>query len=168
MTEINVGLIQWFINFFERKTAGCAIKSETMSNKELTEELRKPIIRKFEERKVRSSFIDNIWGADLADMQLISKNNKEFRFFSCTIDIYNIYAWVIPLKHKPNQLWVDIGSKFYNRSMKSWIEKNNIATYSTHNERKSVVAERFIRTLKYKIHRFMTSISKNIYINNFR
>ena len=59
----------------------------------------KPIIRKIEERKVHSSFIDNICGADLADMQLVSKPNKGFRFLS-VIDIYNKYAWVIPLKDK--------------------------------------------------------------------
>ena len=58
---------------------------------------------------------------------------------------------------KPNKIWVDKGSEFYNRSMKTWLEKNEIEMYSTHNEGKSVVAERFIRTLK------MTSISKNVY-----
>ena len=50
-------------------------------------------------------------------------------------------------------MWVDKGSDFYNRSMKSWLEKNNIEMYSTHNEGKSVVAERFIRTLKSKIYK---------------
>ena len=50
-------------------------------------------------------------------------------------------------------MWVDKGSDFYNRSMKSWLEKNNIEMYSTHNEGKSVVAERFIRTLKTKIYK---------------
>ena len=52
-----------------------------MSNKELAEELHKPTIRKFEKRKIHSSFIDNIWGANLTDMQLLSKFNKVFRFF---------------------------------------------------------------------------------------
>ena len=64
------------------------------------EELHKPIIRKFNERKVHSLFIDNIWGADLSDMQLISKFNKGFRFLLCVIDIYSKYVWVIPLKDK--------------------------------------------------------------------
>ena len=91
------------------------------------------------------------------------------------------YAWVIPSKDKkgititkafqkildesnckPNKIWVDKGSKIYNRSMKSWLEKN-IEMYSTHNEGKSVVAERFIRTLKNKICKYMTSISKSMY-----
>ena len=59
-------------------------------------------------------------------------------------------------------IWID---KFYNRSMKSWLEKNNIEMYSAHNEGKSVVAERFIRTLKNKIYKYTTSFSKNVYIN---
>ena len=67
--------------------------------KELAEEWHKPIIRKSNKRKVHSPFIDNIWGTDLADMQLISKFNKGFRFLLCVnvIDIYSKYAWVILL-----------------------------------------------------------------------
>ena len=56
-------------------------------------------------------------------------------------------------KRKPNKIWVDKGSKFYNRSMKSWLEKNYIEMYSRHNEGKSVVAERFITILKIKIYK---------------
>ena len=117
-------------------------------------------------------------------MQLISKFNKGFRFLLCVIDIYSKYAWVVPLKdkkgvnivnvfqsilnksnRKANRIWVDKGSEFYNRSMKSWLEKNDIEMYSAHNEGKSVVAERFIRTIKNKIYKHMTSISKNVYID---
>ena len=95
------------------------------------------------------------------------------------IDIYSKYAWVVPLKdkkgvsivnafqsilkksnRKPNKIWVDKGCEFYNRSMKSWLEM-----YSTHNEEKSVVTEKFIRTIKNKIYKHMTSILKNVYIN---
>ena len=96
-------------------------------------------------------------------MELISKFNKGIHFLLCVIDIYSKYAWVIPLKdrkgitiayafqkilkesnHKPNKISVDKGSKFHNRSMKSWLEKNAIEMYSTHNKGKSVIAERFI------------------------
>ena len=87
-------------NFFDKKTSGSGIKNENIPKKELSEELRKPIIRKFNKRKVHSPFIDNIWGADLADMELISKFNKGFRFLLCVIDIYSKYAWVILLKDK--------------------------------------------------------------------
>ena len=69
-------------------------------NQQLAEELHKPIIKKFKKRKVYSSFKDNIWGADLADMQLISKFDKEFRFLLYAIDIFSKYAWVVPLKDK--------------------------------------------------------------------
>ena len=69
-------------------------------NKESADELHNPIIRKFKKRTVHSTFIDNIWGVDLADVQLISKFNKGFRFLLCVIDIYSKYASVIPLIDK--------------------------------------------------------------------
>ena len=177
--------------FFEKKTKGSvvtlgnnsAIKS-IPQNEQLAEELHKPIIRKFKKREVYLACKDNIWAADLSDIQLISKFNKGFRFLLCVIDIYSKYAWVVPLKdkkgvrivnafqsilkksnRKPNKIWVDKGSEFYNRSMKSWLENNDIEMYSTHNEGKSVAAERFIRTIKNKVYKYMTSISKNVYID---
>ena len=67
-------------------------------NEQLANELHKPIIRKLEKRKVYSTFKDNIWGVDLADMQLLSKYNKGIRFLLCVIDIFSKYAWVVPLK----------------------------------------------------------------------
>ena len=114
-------------------------------------------------------------GADVADMQLISEFSKGFRFLLSVIDIYTKYAWVIPLEgkkvlqlliRKPSKIWVNKCSEFYNRSLKSWLEKKNaIEMYSTHNERKYVVAERFIRTLKNKTYKYMASITKNVYID---
>ena len=76
MMDINVDLLQWFINFFEKTTSGSGIKNENMSDQQLAEELYKPIIRNFGKRKVHSPFIGKIWGADLADMQLVSKFYK--------------------------------------------------------------------------------------------
>ena len=117
-------------------------------------------------------------------MQLISKFNKGFRFLLCVIDVFSRYAWVVTLKdkkgasivnafqkilkesdRKPNKIWVDKGSEFYNNSFKEWLKDNDIDMYSIHNEEKSVVAERFFRTLKTKIYKYMTSISKNVYID---
>ena len=66
---------------------------------------------------------------------------------------------------KPNKVWVDKGSKCFNRSMKSWLEKSDIEMYSTHNEGKYAAAERSFRTLKNKINKYMSSISKNVYID---
>ena len=79
---------------------GVAVKNEIMQNKQLAEELGKPIIRKFEKREVSLSFIDNIWGANLAGMQFISKFNQGICFLLSIINIYSNYDWVIPLKHK--------------------------------------------------------------------
>ena len=89
MIDINVDLLQWSITFFDKKSSGSGIKNENMSDQQLSEELHKQIIRKFEKRKVHSTFIDNIQGANLADIQLISKFNKDFTFSLCIIDIYN-------------------------------------------------------------------------------
>ena len=66
---------------------------------------------------------------------------------------------------RPNKIWVDKVSEFYNNSFKEWLGDDGIEMYSTNNEGKSVVAERFMRTLKNKIHKYMTSISKNVYID---
>ena len=66
---------------------------------------------------------------------------------------------------QPNKMWVNKGSEFYNRSMKPWLEKNDMEMHSTHNQGKYVVAERFIRTLKNKISQHRTLISKNVYID---
>ena len=117
-------------------------------------------------------------------MQLISKFNKGFRFLFCVIDIFSKYAWVVPLKvkkglsivyafqeisgmsgRKPNKIWVDIGSEFYNNSFKKRLKDTNIEMYLIHSEGKSVVAETFITTLKTKIYKYMTSVSKNVYID---
>ena len=68
-------------------------------------------------------------------------------------------------KRKPNKIWVDQVSEFYNTHLKKWLKGNNIEMYSTHNEGKSVVAGRFIGTLKNKISKHMTAISKNVYCN---
>ena len=66
---------------------------------------------------------------------------------------------------KPNKIWVDKVGEFYNNSFKKWLQDNDIAMYLTHNEGKSVVAEKFIRTLKNKIYKCMTSIPKNVYVD---
>ena len=82
-------------NFFDKKSAGSGVSNnEIKQNLQLAKELHKPIIRKFKKRKVYSGFKDNMWGADLADMQLISKFNKGFRFFLCVIDIFSKYTCV--------------------------------------------------------------------------
>ena len=142
------------------------------------------VLENFKKRKVFSSFKDNIWGVDLADMQLISKYNKGIRYLSCAIDLFSKYAFAVSLKNKkgttivndfqrildnserkPNKTWIDQGSEFYNTRFKKWLRDNNIEMSSTYNEGKSVVAERFIRTLKNKIYKHMAVTSKNVYFD---
>ena len=117
-------------------------------------------------------------------MQLVSKFNKGFRFLLCVIDIFSKYSWVVPLQDKksvtitnafqkilddlnkkPNKIWVDRGNEFYNSSFKKCLKDNDLEMYSIHSEGKSVVAERFTRTLKTKIYKYMTAISKNVYFD---
>ena len=130
-----------------------------------------------------SSFRDNIWGVDLADMQSLSKYNKGNKYLLCAIDLFSKYALVVSIKDKkgtsivnafkniiskekkPNKIWVDQGNEFYNNSFKEFLKINNIERYSRYNEGKSVVAERFIRTLKNKIFKHMRAISKNVYFD---
>ena len=116
-------------------------------------------------------------------MQSLSKYNKRIKYLLCAIDLFSKYAWVVLLKdkkkisivnafqkiiskgRKPNKISIDQGSEFYNNSLKDFLKINNIEMYSTYNEIKSVVAERFIRTLKNKTFKYMTAISKNIYFD---
>ena len=90
--------------FFDKKSKGSGAKHVNtklaIQNQQLAAELHKPIIRKFENRKVHAAFKDNIWGVGLADMQLLNKYNKGIRFLLCVIDIFSKYAWVVPLKDK--------------------------------------------------------------------
>ena len=113
-----------------------------MAKHQLAEELHKRIIKKFLKRTVYSGFKDNISGAELADMQLISKFNNGFRFLLCVIDIFIKYAWFVPLKdkkgvtitnafqktlkestRKSNKIWVNKGNEFYNSSIKKMVKR---------------------------------------------
>ena len=152
------------------------------NNNILAEELHKPVIKKFNKRKVYSQFIDNIWGVDLAETQSLSKKNKGIKYLLCAIDLFSKYAFAVPLKdkkgiiivnafnkilkqsnRKPNKIWVDQQGEFYNRVFKKWFSDNDIIMYSTFNEGKSVVAKGFIRTLKNKLYKHMTATGKNVY-----
>ena len=165
------GLASIVYKFFDKKSAslnkssGSGIVNEP--NYQLANELHKPIIKNFIKRKVYSSFRDSIWGVDLTDMQSLSKCNNVNKYLLCAIDLFSKYAWVLPVKdkkgvsiinafkkiiskgRKTNERWVDKGSEFYNNSFKDFLKINNIEMHSKYNEEKSVVAERFFRTLRF-------------------
>ena len=112
-------------------------------------------------------------------MQSLSRKNKGIKYLLCVIDLYSKYAFVIPLKdkkgisivnaidkiikqsnRKPNKIRADQGGEFYNNVFEKCLSDNDIIMYSTYNEGKSVVAERFIRTLKNKLYKHMTATGK--------
>ena len=166
------GLASMVYKFFDKKSSGGGITNEL--NYQLAEELHKPIIRKFKKKK--SIFIiQRQYLGSRADII------KKIKYLLCAIDLFSKYGWVAPMKdkkgtnivnvfkkiisegRKPNKIWVDQGSEFYNKSFKYFLKINNIDMYSTFNEGKSVIAERFIGTLKNKTYKHMTAISKNVY-----
>ena len=136
-------------NFFDKNSVGSGVaNNDIKQNLQLAEELHKPIIRTFKKRTVYSRFKDNTLGADLPNMQLISKFNKGFRFLFCVIYIFSKYTWLVPLKdkkgvtivnafqrvlnkskRKSNKIWVDKGSEFYNSSFGKWLIDNDIERY---------------------------------------
>ena len=138
---------------------GSGINTAKPSSSVLADELHKPVNKKFEKRKVYSQFKDNIWGADLADMQSLSRKNKGIKYLLCGIDLFSKYAFVIPLKdekgnsivnafdkkikqsnRKPDIIWVDEGGEFYNNVFKKWLSDNDIIMYSIYNESKHMTA----------------------------
>ena len=162
-------LTSMIYNFFDKKSRDTITYTgaESISeDQKLAKELHRPIARKFQWPKLYLSYQNSIWDADLANMELISKYNKRAKFLLCVIDIYSKCAWVShwetrkllqSLTHfkqsgcKWNQIWFDRDSEPYNRSLRSWLQANDIKMYPTHNKRMSPVAERFIETLKNKI-----------------
>ena len=143
----------------------------------LAEELHKPIKRKFNKCRVLVSGIDKIWAADLADMTALNKDNEGVNFLLLVIDIFSKYGWIVPLNNKkgetvanalktifkerkPEKLWTDKGREFYNKDVKDLVE-----LYSTENEEKSSIVERWIRTIKEKMWKYFTDNNSYNYIN---
>jgi len=124
------------------------------------------------------SGLDEIWAADLVDMQAFAKDNDGVKYLLTVIDIFSKYGWIVPLNdksgkstasgflkilesgRKPVKLWVDKGKEFYNKDVKNLFE-----LYSTENEEKSCVVERWNRTMREKMFKFFTANSTRRYIN---
>ncbi len=150
---------------------------------QLANELHKPIKRKFLKRKVYAFNIDNIWAADLVEMGALAKFNKGYKYLLTVIDIFSKYGWIVPLKNKtgksvakaftsifqqgrvPTRLWTDKGKEFYNDIVKKLLKKHNILLYSTENEEKSSVVERWNRTMKRNMWKYFTANNTHVYIN---
>ena len=152
-------------------------------NKILSEELHKPKRKNFPRRKIIVNHINEIFAADLVEMQKFAKLNKGYRYLLTCIDIFSKFAWVIPLKdkkgitiknalekifnkRKPKFLWTDNGKEFYNKQVQDLLNENNIKLYSTNNsEIKSAVIERFNRTFKNIMYKKFTENNNTIFYN---
>ena len=148
---------------------------------QLAEELHKPITRKFTKRRVFVKGVDEIWAADLVELQRFSDWNKGINYLLMVIDVFSKFGWIEPLKNKkgetvanafekifksgrqPRLLWVDKGKEFYNKNVNQLLSRKNIKLYSTENEEKSSVAERFNRTIKQKMWKMFSANNNTIY-----
>ena len=164
-----------------KKKLGFRFRFSGSGFEKLANELHKPIIRKFKRRKVNvGNFPNEIWSADLIDLKKLKKYNNGFQYIINIIDLYSRHAWSIPIKNKtgksiveafdslsetPKKFWVDNGSEFYNKIFIKWLNDNNIEMYSTFNEGKAVVIERFNRTLKNKMLKYFTANGTYKYID---
>ena len=141
------GLASMVYMFFDKKSSGSGVdtllvnKSATEPNYQLANTLHKQIIKTFKRRKLYSSFRDNIYGVDLADMESLRKYKKGIKYLLCGINLFSKYAWVVPLKdkrgftivnafqniiskgHKTNKIWVDQGGEFYSKLFKRFTIK---------------------------------------------
>ena len=127
------------------------------------------MIKTFKRRKIYARFTDNTWAAELAESGSLSSFNHGIKYLLCVIDVFTkpltdkktktivhgLIGIVNESKRKPNKLWVDQGREFCNKLMQKWLDDNDILMNSTYNEDKSVVFEKFVRTLKDKIYKEM-------------
>ena len=152
-------------------------------NKILSEELHKSKRKNYPRRKVIVNHINEIFAADLIEMQKFAKLNRGYRYLLTCIDIFSKFARVIPLKdkrgitiknalekifkqRKPKFLWTDRGTEFYNKQVQDLLNENNIKLYSTNNsEIKSAVIERFNRTFKNMMYKNFTENNNTIFYN---
>ena len=146
----------------------------------LAKEVFSPQITKFRRERIIPLYKDETWSADLIDKSSLSKYNNNYKFILTVIDIFTEYAWAIPLKNKsglsitngfklvlgenpqggsqprkPEKLWVDRGSEFYNKTFKSLLKEYGTKIYSTYSDLKAVFIERFNRTLLHIINKPM-------------
>lgn len=145
--------------------------------------LHAPVRKKFVRNRVEVRGVDEIWEADLVDVQNLKKYNEGHRYLLTCIDILSKYAWVVPLKEKtgkniveafqkithggriPQMLHTDKGSEFMNREFQKFLRNRDIHFFTTENETKACIVERFNRTLKTRMWRYFTFTNTYKYID---
>ena len=149
----------------------------------LANELHKPVRRKFLKRKVFVKGIDDTWAADLVEMGSLSEWNEGIRYLLMVIDVFSKYGWIRSLKNKrgetvanafvsifsegrtPKKLWINKGREFWNKNVEEVMNKFGVERYSTQNEEKSSVVERWNRTIKGRIWKMFSSRNEMIYVD---
>ena len=150
-------------------------------SQQLADELPKPITKKFSKRSVISNGIDEIWAADMVEMQKFSKWNKGIKYLLMVIDVFSKYGWIRGLKdkktetvskafddifktkRKPQMLWTDKGSEFISNHFKEFLKRAGIKLYHTENEEKSSVVERWNKTMKNRMWKMFTVNNNTVY-----
>ena len=177
---IDKKLVQLIIG--SKTKLGLGVDKKIIWSDELADELHKPVRHRFPKRRVMVKGIDDTWAIDLVDMTPFGPYNKGVKFLLAVIDIFSKYGWLVPLKNKsgksvmegfkivlkqrkPEKLWGDKGKEFYNKDFKALLKEHNIELYSTENEEKSSVVERWNRTMKERMFKYFTANSTNQYID---
>ena len=152
---------------------------------QLAKELHKPIRRKFQKRRVFTPAVNWIWACDLADLSMYSRFNRGYKYILCVIDTFSKYGYMIPMKSKnaeetakafenlfksekdhPKFCWMDKGSEFWNKKVvENVMKKYGVKMYTTENEEKSCIVERWIRTMKSIMFRYFTAARTKNYIS---
>lgn len=159
-------------------------KTNIIWSNKLSRELHKDVRRKFKRRKVITLAVDSIWAADLLDLKRYAKVNKYYNYLLMVIDTFSKYGWIIPLRNKtgdtvagafqrlfaengtaPSKLWTDRGTEFYNRQMNDVLKQHNVTLYSTFNEEKSCISERWIRTIMKWMYIYFDAHRHTVYID---
>ena len=169
-----------------KQKLGLGVKKKNAKNLDtweaLANELHKPIKRNFTKRRVIAHNVDDIWCSDLVDMQKLSKWNRGYKYLLMVLDLFSKYGWIVPLKtktglevskafeslffsNKPKMLWVDKGKEYYNKNVLDLLSKDKIKVYSTENEEKSAVCERWNRTIKDKMYKRFTMQNNTVYVD---
>ena len=151
--------------------------------KQLARELLKPALKRFSRRPVFSPHVDAIWTGDLADIKKYAEVNQDYKYILVVVDIFSRFAWARPLKLKNaketcdalesiftkgvscDRFWSDRGGEFFNRNVQKLFEKKGVDLYSTQNEPKAMIAERFIRTLRRKIENSFILTESTVWYN---
>ena len=159
-------------------------KNNIVWSNKLSRELHKDVRRKFKRRKVITLAVDSIWAADLLDLKRYARTNKNYNYLLMVIDTFSKYGWIIPLRNKtgdtvagafqrlfaengkaPSKLWTDKGTEFYNRQVDHVLKQHDVTLYSTYNEEKSCISERWIRTIMKWMYIYFDAHGHTIYID---